>query len=206
MKSADNLFDKHRDRAIGFLEGYDILEIRPDERGLGYGALLAEFMISRAEEEGRSVIEIEVAPLSALPFWAAMGFTSIEGRQGSGGGRYAYRMLPRHLATGAGRKVPYIVEFYTETAAHTHGQPFRAYSGNGEARDDGTLQLPERAICFSASVPNTDDCFVKLTFNDEEVFFDKLKRDEAFDLGFRQDEGYIYYLERISTPSATRSI
>jgi GNAT superfamily N-acetyltransferase len=46
----------------------DILEGRPDQRGKGYGRLLAEFMVERAFGEGHSVAEIEIAPASALPF------------------------------------------------------------------------------------------------------------------------------------------
>ncbi|MDQ1902363.1 GNAT family N-acetyltransferase [Paracoccus sp. WLY502] len=193
-------------RAIGFLDGYDILEIHPQERGLGYGRLLAEFMIDRAQEEGRSVVEIDIAPLTALPFWERLGFKVIEGRQGNGGGQYAYKTLPRRFPLGSGTKFPYAVEFYTETARYTDGKPFRIYSGSGEAQDNGTLQLPERVICFSPSVQNTCDCFAKLTVNGEELFFEKLKRDEASHLGFNCDKGYIYYIERITISSAVCSI
>lgn len=87
-------------RAIGFLEGYDILEIHPRERGLGHGRLLAEFMIARARAEDRSVVEIDIAPLTALPFWEHLGFKVFEGRRGSGGGQYVYKTLPRRFALG----------------------------------------------------------------------------------------------------------
>lgn len=82
-------------KAIGFLDGTDILEINPDHRGNGYGRILAGFMIQSAWEEGRSVIEIEIAPPSAEPFWQHMGFSVAGERQGYGGGNFAYKILPR---------------------------------------------------------------------------------------------------------------
>jgi len=44
--------------AVGFLDEMDILEVRPDQRGKGYGRLLAEFMIEWAFGQGHSVVQI----------------------------------------------------------------------------------------------------------------------------------------------------
>lgn len=57
--------------AVGILDGTDILEIRPDLRREGYGRLLAVFMVDVAHNEGRSVLEIEIAPWTAEPSGSA---------------------------------------------------------------------------------------------------------------------------------------
>ncbi len=71
---------------VGFLDGTDILEIRSDVRGNGYGRILADFMVARAVADGISVLEVEIAPSSAEPFWVAMGFSPVHARNGPGGG------------------------------------------------------------------------------------------------------------------------
>ncbi|RWR13837.1 GNAT family N-acetyltransferase [Paenirhodobacter populi] len=187
-------------RAIGFLDGYDILEIHPAERGKGYGRVLAEFMVNRAWSEGRSVVKIEIAPRSALPFWEAMGFTAVHGRRGNGGGIYAYKVMPRPLSGPDGQELSYVVEFFTPEDKYAGRPPFVRYEGAGTLTGDGTVRLTERAICFEPSCLDTYDCFAKVRLNDEVVFFDKVKREEASKLGFVQDEGYIYYIEKITLP------
>ncbi|MDP9811268.1 GNAT superfamily N-acetyltransferase [Rhizobium tibeticum] len=101
-------------RAVGFLDGTDILEIDPDHRGHGYGRILADFMIQSAWEEGRSVVKIEIAPSSAEPFWKRMGFTLVEEREGYGGGTFAYKILPPTFTLGDGDRVGYAISFFSE--------------------------------------------------------------------------------------------
>ncbi len=184
-------------KSIGFLWGADILEIKPEERGFGYGRVLAQFMIELAYGEGRSVIEIEIAPSSALPFWQSMGFTVVPDRNDSGGGCYAYKAFARRLTLSGGRRVSHLVEFFTEQARHTNLPPFLKYAGSSESMPDGSVQLPERAFCFDPRGGNTEDCFVRLSLDSEVVFFDKLKRDRARAIGFQRDSGDIYFLECI---------
>ena len=115
--------------SIGFLWGTDILEVRPNERGRGYGRLLADFMVKRAFDEGRSLIEIEIAPSSAIPFWQRMGFTLVDGRQGGGRGCYAYRRLDRKFPLGAGPQVPCSIKFFSEEERFGGEAPFYSFEG-----------------------------------------------------------------------------
>ena len=130
---------------IGFLDGMNILEVRPDLRGRGHGRLLAQFMVDLARDEGLSIIEIEIAPASAEPFWRRMGFTVFPGRAGSGGGIYAYLPLPRTHVLGNGKRVAYEIAFYTERGRYAdEPTPFSRFEGGGE-------RLADDSSCLNAS-------------------------------------------------------
>lgn len=183
---------------VGFLDGTDILEIRPDLRGCGYGRTLAEFMIATAFDQGRSVVEIEIAPESAEPFWRRMGFTVVPDRRGSGGGIYAYRILPKVFRLGVGERATYTVSFYDEDGRYETDRAFSYFAGVGERLADGALQLPERAYCFRSTDEKHVDYFAKIEVDGETLFFDKVKRDAAKAHGVQRDPGYIYFIDRIT--------
>lgn len=184
---------------VGFLNGTDILEIRPDLRGKGYGRILADFMIQAAWDEGRSVVEIEVAPASAEPFWQRMGFTLVEDRQGYGGGTFAYKILPRAFELGDGVRAEYTVAFFTQKARYSQDpKPFIEYTGEGVRLADGHIQLPERAYCFNPTDDQHVDYFVKIEVDGDVVHFDKAKREESELCGVLRDAGGDFYIERIN--------
>ena len=183
--------------AIGF-QGFSIFEIRPDLRGKGYGRILAEFMISRAFEDGWSLLEIGIAPDTAIPFWERMGFTLVPDRQDNGGGIFAYKILPRKFDLGGGGRVPFLVEFFTEEEKYgSDGRPFSTFSGFGERLADGGIQLPERAYCFQPLEDVGGNAFVRIEIDGRELHFDKLKRESSRVVGLECDPGYTYFLDRI---------
>lgn len=185
--------------AVGFLDGTDILEIRPDLRGKGYGRILSDFMVQTAREEGRSVIKIDIAPSSAEPFWRHMGFSVVEQREGYGGGTFAYKVLPRRFELGDGERVKYAVSFYTEKARYRDDpKPFSEFVGEGERLLDGRIQLPKRAYCFNPLDDQHVDYFVKIEVGGEVVHFDKAKYEESTLFGIQRDPGYDFYIERIN--------
>ena len=185
-------------KAVGFLNGTDILEVKPEVRGKGYGRLLAEFMIKVAYEEGRSVVEIEIAPSTAEPFWKRMGFTMVPDRTSNGGGAFAYRVLKRHYRLGDGQRIPFTIQFYTERGRYA-GNPtaFSSFSGFGESLGDGSVQLPERAFCFEPDSEQDGDYFVSIDLGGDVIHFDKTKYELSKAHGVRQDAGYHYYVDRI---------
>jgi len=189
---------KVADEAIGFLAGTDILEIRPDLRGAGYGRILAEFMQALAYDAGHSVLEIDIAPSSAEPFWKRMGFTLVEDRQGNGGGSYAYKIFHRAFPLSAGARVPYEVRFYTQDGRYApEPKPFARYAGLGERLPDGTVQLPERAICFNPQDAGGNDYFVRIELDGRELHFEKVRRESSQQLGVQRGGDYTYFIERI---------
>lgn len=207
-----DLFEKHEvfvvDAAgdpVAFLanEGahHLIAEVRPDQRGRGYGRMIAEAMVEQSTAKGLSVIEIDCAPETSVPFWTRMGFTPVPSRRGFGGGAYACREIPRPLALGRGERVPFAVRFYDEAGRHRGGEPFRAYQGEGELRDGRLVALPERAICYGPEVRHLLDCYARVDVNGRTVFMDKTKRQEAVALGVECDGGGIPFIEAIHLPA-----
>lgn len=190
---------------IGFLEGTDILEIRPDLRDKGYGRLLAKFMIDLARSEGRSVLEIEIAPPTAEPFWRRMEFTVMPDRRGPGGGTYAFLILERHYDLFDGKKIPYAVRFYVSEERYSDNpEPFVSFDGVGERLPDGSVQLPKRAYCFDPSHEQHHDYFVRIELDGTTILFDKVKYETSSAFGVGRDAGYTYFVDRI-TPSSVDS-
>jgi GNAT superfamily N-acetyltransferase len=191
-------------KAAGFLDGTDILEIRPDLRRSGYGRIFAEFMLDAAHTAGYSVIEIGIAPASAEPFWRSMGFTIVPEREGRGGGIYAYQMLPRAFILTDGARAPFSIAFYSEDERYSGSpKPFACYSGMGERLAGGEVQLPERAICFDPEDDKNRDYFVRIQLDGEQVHFDKVKYETSKALGVERDPSYTYFIDRLR--SASRS-
>ncbi len=185
--------------AVGFVDKMDILEVRPDQRGKGYGRLLAAFMIRRAFDQGYSVAEIEVAPESALPFWRQMGFTIDPARQGGGGGIYAFKRFSRVHPLGDGPRVAYRIAFHPPSRDWDRNTPpFQVFAGEGKRLAGGRVQLPERAYCFDETRSTSMDCVVSIEVADEVLFEDKVKRPAAQAFGLELDPGYIYFLDVIS--------
>ncbi len=183
--------------AVGF-QGHGIFEIRPDLRRKGYGRILAEFMITRAYDEGWSVFAIGIAPWTAEPFWQSMGFTIVPDRPDRGAGTFAYRILPRAFALGGGERIPFVIEFFTTDERYASGpRPFATFSGLGERIADGAIQLPERAYCFSPLEEVCFNDFIRVEVDGVEIHFDKLKRDSSTAIGLECDGGYTYFVDRI---------
>ncbi|WP_292437218.1 GNAT family N-acetyltransferase [Mesorhizobium sp.] len=189
--------------AVGFLDGTDILEIRPDLRREGYGRLLADFMVDVAHNEGRSVLEIEIAPWTVEPFWKRMGFTVVPDRRGSGGGIYAYRILHKVYSFSDGERVSFSIQFYSEHERYRENpKPFSRFSGMGERLSDGSVQLPERAFCFEPIHSQHGDYFVSIELGGETIHFDKVKYETSKAKGIRLDAGYTYFIDRITPQSS----
>lgn len=190
--------------AVGFLDEMDILEIRPDRRGQGWGRVLADFMVQRAFDRGYSVAEIEIAPETALPFWARMGFTPDSRRQGPGGGIYAFRRFERRRALGPGPRVPYRIAFHNNARDWDRQvEPFRVFEGHGERLADGAIQLPERAYAFDPDRDASDDWVVTVEVEGEAVYEDKVKRRSARAFGLERDPGGLCYFDRINPDAET---
>jgi GNAT superfamily N-acetyltransferase len=183
--------------AVGF-QGFGIFEIRPNLRRRGYGQILAQFMISRAYDEGWSIFEIGIAPASAQPFWEAQGFTPVPERPDRGAGMFAYKILQRSFELGVGERVPFTIEFYTPDERYGEKPtPICSFSGLGERVEDGRIQLPERVCCFDPIEDASLNWFVRIEVDGVEIHFDKLKRDSSKAFGLECDGSYTYFFDRI---------
>lgn len=66
------------------LNAIDILAIRPEFRGKGYGRLLAESILSEMRARGASKVAIQCCPRSSAPFWRKLGFVPTTSEQRPG--------------------------------------------------------------------------------------------------------------------------
>jgi len=196
------------DDVLGFVldapGGPDILEVRPNARKAGYGRRLAELSIAAAYERGISVMEIECAPATSIPFWQKMGFTVVDARVGNGGGAYAFRELERRFKLTTDARTSFSISFYPESRRHELSiKPFRSYAGAAASRPHGLLQLPERAICYAPDIHNLSDCVVCIAIEGQTIFEDRVKYEGAKAVGVMRDAGYNYYLDQIRAPDAS---
>lgn len=187
---------------VGFvadaINGPAILEVRPDARSKGYGRQLAGAAITAAFARDISVLEIDCVSETSVLFWEKMGFTASRNQIGIGGGVYAHRVLRRSLPLADGPRAHFEIGFYPEERVdRLDAQPFRTYAGEGLLLEDGSLRLPERAICFRAEMVNRFDCVVKVAANGALLFADEVKSPKAKAFGVSRDAGGIYYIDKI---------
>lgn len=186
-------------KAIGFLVDTDILEIHPDHRGLGYGKLLADFMLKRAFDGGYSVVEIQIAPLTAEPFWVkGMGFIADYEDRRYQNGLYAAKILPRPFTLGDGPRVPVRIEFFNEKKRYAGEAPFLIFEGVGERLADGSIQLPERVIGYDFSWKCNLENHIRIVVDGREVYFDRSKYGQEH--GTKRDPGGEHFIDRIVLP------
>lgn len=184
---------------LGFLVGVDILEIHPDHRGRGYGKLLADFMLKRAFDQDYAVVEIQIAPESAEPFWVkGMGFIADYDDRRYRNGLYAAKVLPRLFSLGDGERVPVIIEFFNEKKRYASEAPFLTWVGEGERLPDGSIQLPERVVGYDHTSASNIENHIRIVVGGQEVYFHRSKYGK--DHGTKRDPGCEHFIDRITSP------
>jgi hypothetical protein len=109
-------------------------------------------------------------------------------------------VLPRTFELGAGERAPYRISFFsTEERYRDPPRAYAIFEGSAERLSDGSLQLPERAICFDPEEKRPSDPFVRIEIDGKELHFDKAKYDSSEVLGVKRDRDGRYYLDRIAT-------
>lgn len=186
--------------AVGFLDGTDILEIRPDQRGKGYGAIMARHMLLQAGDQGYCVVEIEIAPASARPFWERMGFEVVGPQEEYRPLLRAVRFIDKNFELGQGSRVRYEIGFFRQSDRFASTpRPFALHEGEGVRLPNGDIQLPRRICCYDKA-RSGEDSFVRIAINGDELHFDKVKYPESAMLGFREDPHRRFYIDRILAP------
>lgn len=185
--------------AVGFLFGTDILEIHPEHRGQGLGILLSDHMIQRATDEGYCVLEIQIAPTTAKPFWLRQGFLLKDERDF--GDLYAYMIIPRSFKLGSGPRASVRIMYYDESTFYSKGNPFFTFEGEGERTPDGFIQLPERVTGYSPLLENNIDNHISIAVNGEEIYSGRSKYGQEY--GTRRDPHGHHYINRILLGSFT---
>lgn len=183
------------DVAIGFLWGTKILEIHPDHRGRSLGILLSDHMLRRVSEEGLCILEIQIAPHTAEPFWLRQGFELLDDDIHFRNGLYAFKAIPRHFPYGGGPRAPVEIMFHDEETVRRGGEPFNTFDGEGERLPDGSIQLPERVHGYSPLLRDNADNHIRIVVGGEEIYFGRSKYGEAH--GTKRDPDGNHYIDRI---------
>lgn len=188
-------------RALGFLSGTDIVEIHPAHRGRGLGVLLSDFMLRRAADEGLSVLEIEIAPSTAQPFWLRQGFALLDNDIHFRNGQHAFRLFEKTFVLGDGPRVSVEIEFHDESGIRTGLRPFTVLEDQGERLSDGSIQLPQRVHGYSPLLRDNADNHIRIVVEGEELYFGRSKYGQAF--GTMRDVYRNHYIDqiRISAPA-----
>ncbi|RZJ43987.1 MAG: GNAT family N-acetyltransferase [Brevundimonas sp.] len=182
-------------KALGFLSGTDILEIHPDHRGRGLGVLLSDFMLRRAVNEGYSVLEIEIAPATAEPFWLREGFALLDQSIHFRNGLHAYKLLTKSFCLGDGPRVDVEIAFYDEATVRYKHEPFVIFVGEGERLSDGGIQLPQRIHGYSPKLRDNTENHIRIVVEDQEIYFDRSKYGAAH--GTSRDPHGNHFIDRI---------
>ncbi|MDE3783411.1 GNAT family N-acetyltransferase [Sinorhizobium meliloti] len=179
-------------------KGPDIVAVRPDLRGKGLGRLAAEHALHSAYDRGNSVVHIECAPSTSIPFWQTMGFTMLAGPDGNRRNTRAYKTLPRKLVTPKGQPLPYSIKLYPEQRDWNKStEPLAEITGVG-SKVDNILHLPERAILYHPQIEANFDSVIGVQVSGQEVFEGKVKRPAAELLGVEMDPCHEYYMDTIT--------
>lgn len=181
--------------AIGFLFGTDIVEIHPEYRGQGLGVLLSNHMLQRSSDRGYCVLEIEIAPHTAEPFWLRQGFALFEDEIQFRNGLHAFKIIPRAFSLGTGPRVSVQIMFHDETEAYNGGEPFSTFDGEGECLADGSIQLPERVHGFSPLLQVNTNNHIRIVIDGNEVYFGRSRYGQAH--GTKRDPAGNHYIDRV---------
>lgn len=190
----------HDGGAIAFMVGWDILEVRPDMRGLGHGKTLAKHHIEQARSDGTCVLNIECNPPSSIPFWKKMGFTMFS-EDDDDWESHAFMVLnkcfelPNDLPP-----VSVSLSFFPESKMwKSDTEPVVEFSPNAVQVTPRKIALSDRVICFDRFEPLGPDAVLGVIVDGKQVYLDKVGYDTAAETGVQRDSLGTYFVDYILT-------
>lgn len=179
---------------LGSARQMDILEVRPEARGNGFGRQMAQFGLERAAAVDAAVAEVECSPEESLLFWQRMGFRPYA-RPHDRSVR-AWRPLTKTfpLAPEATRAAVRI-EALPEDALYGEAAAPLAIHEPAAARQDGQIQLSQRVALFER--PERGDLALRIIIDGHQLYFDKAKYPEAAKLGVSRDPKGCFYIDAL---------
>jgi len=157
-----------------------ILEVHPEFRGHGVGRAMALFMLERSIRDGEPLLEIQIAPESAEPFWKAMGFETFW----RDGACYGRRVLEFRRDLPVGVRAPVVITFFPEQAVW-------AVDVAPLARHKITGSLVDGRVFLNQTVAHFDldqgrDLVVEVTLDGQRRYRGKAKYEGARVIGVRR--------------------
>jgi len=185
-----------RDTPVAFVAGGltrdGILQVRDAQRGRGVGKALVQHALRACVAAGRSIVVIECAPTTSIPFWRKMGFVAADENQDVDGSHYAYLILEmRHELPAEGKPVDVVIRFFPDQRLrNTSVKPLSTHSPRAVEAADGEVHLSER-IAF-ANLTYARDVVVEIVVDQRPLYLEKAKREAGAKLGIvRCDDGFI---------------
>jgi GNAT superfamily N-acetyltransferase len=178
----------------------DILNVRRDMQGRGFGTALFEASLSRAMRDEVNVLIGECYPRSSLSFWERCGFERY-GDMGDGAAIHVRRILERRFDIPEGLpRTEVRIGFYPERAIYQNSvPPFVERLLSGGCREDGVVLLNERVIGWAGGVPACGELAVRIEVGGGQLCFCKAKYPEAAARGVRRDLEGVFYVDAIQS-------
>ncbi len=177
-----------------------ILEVRADKRGQGIGKKLVEYRIKEARENDRCLLQIQCKPQSSIPFWEHMGFCLY------GNENYAFKLLEKKLVLPInGTPCQLNISFYPEERIwEKHTDPIKVFTPLAVKIPDDGVYLSDRVAFFYIKKHFDNDLVTSIIIDDQQLYLDKAKYDQAKVLGIKKD-GDAYYIDKINLKSQTKT-
>lgn len=198
----DNLlfvYDEN-DLTVGFitgsLESPNIINVKKDFIGKGIGTQLYNYLEEKSREKRICVIKVLCEPKTSIKFWKKMGFEIIETN------RYneytkGFKVLNYELKVPNGEFIDIEFNSYTDEALYKPNiEPNQKIIVKG-IKKGSQIYFSKRIIFPTYNFDNLKDLVLKIKINDNEIFFDKAKREKASNLGVIRDN-YSYYIDKLN--------
>lgn len=171
-----------------------IIEVRKEYRGQGIGKSLVEFRIKEARAKRNAILKIQCTPITSVPFWEHMGFT-LSGRDNEAYMLLNYKNKLPPNATPCSVKICF---FREERKWKPNTLPVKIFYPEAfkAAGKGNTIYLSERVSYYDTSNRFYQDPVISITVDDQELYLDKAKYQEAMDFGVKCDHP-AFYLDKI---------
>lgn len=192
--------------AIAFQVGdyaADIVEVRQDYRGAGFGRMFYDASEERAYRDDVPVLAGQCAPESSLPFWLHMGFQQYQ-RSDRPRDVFVRKVLPRAFALpDDAKRVAVKISFLPEEAQYYQRKgavpAISVHQVEGAVLPNGDVALARRVLALRDEEPAGRDLTIQIEIDGQEAYFGKAKYGDAVSAGvinhWRSDS---FYIDRVT--------
>lgn len=172
---------------------FGILSVKHDYRNKGIGTALANFGLSNLELNNEFAARFQIMPETSKNFWVKMGAEVFGSNNRLNGFIPINSKLD--LPDTEGTSILEI-HLYPEKAFYDKNiAPIKKFIQTG-IKNGGSIWLPERIVFHREHGFYEGDVVARILVDHSEIFFDKAKRESAYDIGIEEHLGY-YFVECI---------
>ncbi|MBH1553670.1 GNAT family N-acetyltransferase [Stenotrophomonas maltophilia] len=196
---------------VGFLtygiSRSSILQIKSDHVRRGIGRALVERAIANEVAGGNPIQVVQCEPKSSAGFWRRMGFRYYRQRNNGPHEKnvYMYHVSElQHPNTDTTGGLPVTILVYPSAALNRRGEviPDQVHYAMGEYNSHNDTLLLDHRICV-VDEDVLEDAVVEVRALGSTWFFEKAKRNSAFELGFKECKNHSgWYIDAIRRPTS----